>query len=134
MYKLVCNKLMDCCNCQYPVHIFQLVNVRISFSNVVLMLSKGDLVYVLFTLETTPLCDDNYLPPVSNWKDRNSNDSKKWTGEGGISIKKCVQCTYVPYSYLRTITVNQICLPFSIVLAKTSYYRFCLRLSCGTKN
>ncbi len=26
------------------------------------MLSKGDLVYIQFTLETTPLCDDNHLP------------------------------------------------------------------------
>ncbi len=33
----------------------------------------------------------NYLPPVSNWKDHNSNGSIKWTREEGICVKECVE-------------------------------------------
>ncbi len=57
--------------------------------NAVFMLSKGDLAYILITLETTLLCENNYL---SNWNDHNSNSSNKWTGEEGIRIKQCVEC------------------------------------------
>ncbi len=45
------------------------------------MLSKESLVYILFTIDTTPLCNDNYLPAVSNWKDHKSNGSTNGQGK-----------------------------------------------------
>ncbi len=80
-------------NRQYLVHILQLVQCNNFFQYVVFMLSKGDLVYILFTLETTPHCDDKHLPPVSQWKCHNSNGEHKWTGEEGIRVKQCGECT-----------------------------------------
>ncbi len=65
-------------------------------------------------LETTPLCDDNHLPSVPQWKCHNSNGEHKWTGEEGIRVKQSDEW----HRYQTIITVNEICLPFSTVFAK----------------
>ncbi len=45
------------------------------------MLSKENLIYILFRLDTITLCDDNYLPAVSNWRDHKSNGSTNGQGK-----------------------------------------------------